>query len=88
MLPNPFIRHLKAGVTLKQIRQTSGDMIKRQFGKPVADHFLGHGQRPVDASLLLRDQEVLDQAVAWLGDNTASSDVIFPVLSFVHASSA
>jgi site-specific recombinase XerD len=60
-------RHLKTGVTLKQIRQTSGDMIKRKFGKPVADHFLAHGQKPVDASYFSREQEVLDDAVAWLG---------------------
>ena len=61
-------RHLKAGVTLKQFRQTSGDLIKKQFGKDTGDHFLGHGQKPVDASYFSRDQEVLDQAVAWLGD--------------------
>jgi integrase len=60
-------RHLKAGVTLKQIRQTSGDMIRKQFGKDVGDHFLGHGQKPVDAAYFSRDQDILDEAVAWLG---------------------
>ncbi len=61
-------RHLKTGVTLKQLRQTSGDMIKGRFGKDVADHFLGHGQKPVDAAYFSREQATLDQAVAWLGE--------------------
>jgi integrase len=60
-------RHIKEEVSLKQIRQTSGDMIRKQFGKDIADHFLGHGQKKVDASYFSRDQEVLDQAVKWLG---------------------
>jgi hypothetical protein len=33
----------------------------------VGDHFLGHGQKPVDAAYFSRDQDILDEAVAWLG---------------------
>jgi site-specific recombinase XerD len=61
-------RHMKTGITLKQIRQTSGDMINHKFGRPVADHFLGHGMKPVDASYFSRSQESLDDAIQWLGE--------------------
>ena len=65
---NSSFRHLECGVTLKQFRQTAGDMIEKNFDKGLADHFLGHGQKPVDAAYFSREQERLDVAVDWLKD--------------------
>jgi integrase len=61
-------RHMKTGITLKQFRQTSGDMIRKQFSKDVADHFLAHGRKQVDEAYFSMEQELLDQAVVWLGE--------------------
>jgi hypothetical protein len=61
-------RKLHCSITLRQLRQFSGDTIKRQFGKEVADHFLGHSVGKVDASYFSVHQERLDVAVAWLGE--------------------
>lgn len=58
---------LKTGCTLKQFRALGGSKIRRQFGKHVADHFLGHGQNQVEAAYFAREQAELDEAVLWLG---------------------
>jgi integrase len=55
------------GVPLSRLRQTSGDMIRMRYGEHVADHFLAHGQNPVDQAYFSRQQAELDEAVAWLG---------------------
>jgi integrase len=60
-------RGLDIPIPLKRLRQTSGDMIQKKFGKDIADHFLGHGQDPVDAGYFSRRQKDLDDAVIWLG---------------------
>jgi hypothetical protein len=59
-------RHLKAPMTLKAFRFFGGSSIRRQFGNHVADHFLGHGQDPVERAYFARYQDELDQAVDWL----------------------
>ena len=66
---NSLYRHLGYDVPLKRFRQTSGDFIKKKYGKELADHFLGHGQRAVDAAYFSRDQQELDDAVSWLGSH-------------------
>ena len=58
---------LHIAVQLRRLRQTSGDMIKKQFNKGLADYFLGHGTSVVDAAYFSRDQNELDQAIDWLG---------------------
>lgn len=60
-------RHLKAPFSLKGLRAFGGDAIRRRFGKHVADHFLGHGQDPVERAYFARHQDELDEAVDWLG---------------------
>jgi len=63
---NSLYRHLKFHESLKQFRSTSGNMIQKQFNKDLADHFLGHKQKSVESAYFSRDQQELDQAVAWL----------------------
>ena len=50
------------------LRKTGASMIKKEFGREVADHWLGHGPKNVsDRSYFAKDQEKLDEAIAWLG---------------------
>lgn len=58
---------LNAGFTLKALRAWGGDSIRQKFGQHVADHFLGHGQDPVERAYFARHQAELDEAVEWLG---------------------
>ena len=58
-------RHLKAGVTLKQFRQTSGDMIKKQFGKDTANTSWDMDKSPWMQAISPETKRTLDQAVAW-----------------------
>ncbi len=67
-------RPTNPSVSLKQLRQTSGDLIMHKFGKHVADHFLAHGQAVVDAAYFSRDQKELDEAVEWLGKEYRIAD--------------
>jgi site-specific recombinase XerD len=54
------------GFSLKDIRATSGDLIKHQYDKEVADFFLKHGQNRVDGAYFSRSQVRLNKAINWL----------------------
>jgi hypothetical protein len=60
--------HLGIKTPLKMLRKTGATMIKNEFGREVADHWLGHGPKNVsDRSYFAKDQAKLDEAIAWLG---------------------
>jgi len=58
-----------ARTQLKRFRSTGASMIKKEFGAEASDHWLGHGPKNIsDRSYWAKDQERLDSAVAWLGE--------------------
>jgi integrase len=60
--------HLSVKTPLKMLRKTGASMIKNEFGREVADHWLGHGPKNVsDRSYFAKDQAKLDEAITWLG---------------------
>jgi integrase len=57
--------HLDIKAPLKMLRKTGASMIKKEFGREVADHWLGHGPKNVsDRAYFAKDQEKLDEAIA------------------------
>ncbi len=58
-----------ASTPLKRLRSTGASLIKKEFGREVGDHWLGHGPKNVsDRSYFAKDQDRLDEAVKWLGE--------------------
>jgi hypothetical protein len=70
---NSLYRHLGFPEPLKQFRATAGSMIRKKFGKEVADHYLGYKQGVVDSAYFAREQKELDKAVEWLGSHLGLS---------------